>query len=186
MLRWISLLLLIGCAGGGSSDKSEPSDDSGGGDTDSGDTSPLGEVDGTCDGYSAGANVAVRDLYSGAIDREVVADAVESWLFETEDDWLSFLAGMSVEGEIPAVDFEASRVAAGVVVVSSTCGLSAGEAEVTQSPGEAVHVDITVTDSSGACDTACSAVGQVMVAVAVGRDGAGPPTVCVRREDAGC
>lgn len=185
MFRVFSLLLLLACSDkDASTDDSGPPAETGGGDSGSGDTGPTGEEHGTCDGYSEGARVAVVDLYSGAVTSEASADAVESWLFETEEEWLAFLGTMSVEGEVPAVDFETFRVAAGVVVVSSTCGLSVGDVQSTQAPGEAVHVDITVTDSSGACDTACDAVGQALVAVAVGRDGAGPPTVCTRREDA--
>ena len=74
----------------------------------------------------------------------------------------------------------------GFVVVPSTCGLTIGDIDVTQAAGEVIHIDFTVTDISGACDTACSMVGQALVAVAVTRDDLGKPTVCARRGGGGC
>ena len=93
---------------------------------------------------------------------------------------------MTLEGGAPAtVDFGVSRVAAGMVLVPGTCGLSVSAVTVTQAAGEVAHVDLSITDASGGCDTACDMVGQALIAVSVPRDAVGEPTVCTRVED-GC
>jgi len=124
-------------------------------------------------------------LYSGDVTTEGFQDAVESNLFDDEASWLAYLGTITLVGTVADVDFSTHQVATGFVRVTNTCGLSIEGTTVTQASGEPVHVDVTVADSSGGCDTACSMVGEVLVAVAIDR-GSSTATICTRRSDEGC
>lgn len=186
-------LALMGCTGSSDASQAVPQD-TGSADTAYGDTAPedssdtdfSGETEGNCDGHGAGETVAFTSVYGGNVASETYTNTVDARVFDTEAEWLAFLGGMTLEGDVGAIDFASQRVVAGFVVVPNTCGLIVGDIAVTQKSGEAVHVDFTVTDTSGACDTQCSAMGQALVAVAVARDAVGEPSVCTRREDGGC
>ena len=186
MIPLLSVLLVGGCGPGASSEV--PVDDSGS-PPHTGDSAVdggSGVTDGTCEGYSEGSAVSFDTVYSGAVSSNSAGDPVAAQLFEDEASWTAFLATLTLEeGEPAVVDFDSARVAAALVYVPGTCGLSVTAVAVTQGAGEPAHVDLTVTDASGGCDTACSMVGQALVAVSLPRDDAGPPTVCARLAD-GC
>jgi len=110
-------------------------------------------------------------------------DTVEGRLFDSEVEWLGYLDTFTEHGAVADVDFDTQRVATGLVRVMNTCGMAMDALAVTQASGEPVHVDITVTDSSGGCDTACAEVVSILVAVAVQRDDVELVTVCARRGD---
>ena len=154
-------------------------------DTDDGGTGDVeGEADGTCEGYTVDAASVEYDLvYSGDVTSDAVGDTVEGRLFDSEAEWLGYLDTFTGHGAIADVDFDTQWVATGLVRVMDTCGLAMDALAVTQASGEPVHVDITVTDSSGGCDTACAEVGSILVAVAVQRDDVELATVCARRGD---
>ena len=82
---------------------------------------------------------------------------------------------------IEAVDFSTHSVLLASVYVSSTCALVVGSWSVGEDIDGGLHLDLQVTDTSGACDGACDAIGHeaVMVAVPAG-SGAG---ACATRAD---
>ncbi len=191
MLLLLHALASFGCTGSGDASAATGDEDSSTSDTDtghadSGDTDVSGETAGTCEGYGAGEGIAFESVYGGDVYSGTYARTVEARVFDTEADWLAFIGGVIPHEEVGVIDFATQRVAAGFVVVPSTCGLVVGDVAVTQAPGEVIHVDFTVHDTSGGCDTVCLAVGEALVAVAVPRDDVGLPTVCTRRVDDGC
>ena len=172
--------LLVGC-----SDPSDGDTSAGEDDTSPEDTGFVGETDGTCEGYTEDAPVADHLIvFSGEVWTDVVGDTVQARLFDTEKEWLAFLDTIKPDEEIMRVDFGNMRVATGFVSVSSTCGLSLDAFSVTQASGEPVHVDVTIVDSSGGCDTVCDAEGMFLLAVEFTRNTKEAPTVCARRRDA--
>ena len=171
--------LLVGCTDPSDGDTSAVVDD-----TAPDDTGTIGETDGTCEGYTEGApEEDYLIVFAGEVWADVASDTVQARLFDTEKEWLAYLDTIKPEGTIDRVDFENMRVAIGFVSVSSTCGLSLETLSVTQASGEPVHVDVTIVDSSGGCDTACAVEGMFLVAVEFTRDDVGTPTVCARRRD---
>ncbi len=180
-IAYMALLgLLVGCTDPSDGDTSAEEDD-----TSPDDTGFVGETDGACEGYTEGAPGAdYLIVFAGEVWADVAGDTVQARLFDTEKEWLAYLDTIKPDGEIMRVGFENMRVAIGFVSVSSTCGLSLDAFSVTQASGEPVHVDATIVDSSGGCDTVCDAESMFLVAAEFTRDDAGTPTVCARRRDA--
>ncbi|MFZ5480617.1 MAG: hypothetical protein ACOZNI_27890 [Myxococcota bacterium] len=183
----MTLLLLLAC-----SDPEPPPASGDSGDTDTPDsatdTDSSSATSGTCDAPTGDA-VGFDTVYAGNaayVDEGAwEGTTVEDHVFASQAEWDGWTAGFTFEGTLGSVDFSNHRVAAGLVVVPSTCGLSVVTTTATQAAGQPIHVEIGVEDSSGACDTACSAVGQMIVALSVPTRAEGEPTVCVRRID-GC
>lgn len=171
----------------------DPGEDTGGApDTaDSGgvDSGPRGESAGSCD-VPAGDAVGFDTVYAGNAsyvdDGDWVGGVVEAQTFADAAAWEGWTADFQFGDALGSVDFSNHRVAAGLVVVPSTCGLGVVTTTATQQAGSPIHVELGVEDSSGGCDTNCSMVGQVIVALSVPTRAEGEPTVCVRRLDVGC
>jgi hypothetical protein len=182
----MTLLLLLAC-----SDPEPPPASGDSGDTDTSDsatdTGGSSATSGTCDAPTGDA-VGFDTVYAGNVTNpgDVPAGGiVEDHVFASHAEWDMWTAGFTFEGALGTVDFSNHRVTAGLVVVPSTCGLSVVTTTATQAAGQPIHVEIGVEDASGGCDTACSAVGQMVVALSVPTRAEGEPTVCVRRVD-GC
>ena len=188
MLVFALFAFLTGCAEPTATDETGASPDTHDTDTGSPDTGTFeGATGGTCDGYTVGAPEVAYDLiYSGSVSSDAFGDTVEGRFFDNESDWSAYLDTFTDLGSVATVDFGTHHVAIGRVRVMSTCGLNVSAVAVTQASGEPVHVDVTASDASGGCDTACSAIGDVLVAVSVQRVDSEIPTVCARRSDDGC
>jgi hypothetical protein len=152
------------------------------------DTSVRAATSGSCD-VPAGGDIGFDTVYAGSAsyvdDASWQGETIEDHVSTTQADWDAWTATFTMDSAVGSVDFSNHRVAAGLVVVPNTCGLSVVTTTATQVTGQPVHVELGVEDSSGGCDTNCSMVGQMIVALSVPTRPEGEPTVCIRRVD-GC
>lgn len=175
------MLLLLACAS-----TSPPAESEGDTAHDTADSASLEATSGDCEAYDGDA-VGFDTVYAGNAsyvdDGDWEGEVVTHQVFATAGDWEAWLAKFSLETTPGSVDFSNHRVAAGLVVVPGTCGLSVVTTTATQASGQPIHVEIGIADSSGGCDTNCSMVGEMIVALSVPTRSEGEPTVCVRRAD---
>lgn len=144
----------------------------------------AGEVEpaGTCADDSPEAEAGTYEILLAG---DVYADSLSETdvlLIDDEASWAGFVAAFEGGAESLAtatVDFSTHQVVAVMYYKSSTCGLSIESHGVQQNEDvDSLNLWASIYDSSGGCDTACDAEGQVAVVAAVAR-GADDATGCL-------
>lgn len=156
--RLLPLLLLVACA---------PEEEG------------LPDGAGVCPTHSALAaalDIANEELFRGQIPAWPHPDPY--MVFQLEGEWEAFRD--SRELGTGTTDFGVNQVIVGIAGASSSCGLRLENTEVVLYESNP-HLDLTVVDTTGACDEQCDQPLEYLVAVAVGRDS--PGTGCSRVRD---
>ncbi|MFZ5481381.1 MAG: hypothetical protein ACOZNI_31765 [Myxococcota bacterium] len=148
-----------------------PTDDTGG-------TAPYYDTDaGDCDVNVYETTIADASVvYDGGAYGALAMHGVR--VVETQAEWDAVLALSELDGSPASVDFATHRILVGAEWESSTCGLSLVDARLIGNNYGGPHLEVTIHDSSGGCDTVCDAEGGYAYVMAVPRSAGDFATVC--------